>query len=202
MMMYAVRSVKHGAGRIVSLRPASCPLASLYPSRDSHPVLVGLKGIIVSLDATRWAWQKALSPSQKLVLLSLADRANENHICFPSIPRLEFDTGLNRKTIMSAIQEMALMGILVVQKENGKGNHYKLIGVEDRNQYQKRDRYQKRPVTSTKNGTRTSTKSGTLIYKESIKEPAFSKEGESQNRKALDERLADLRKAVGLKPKE
>lgn len=31
----------------------------------------------MSLAATRWAWQQRVTPAQKLVLLSLADRAGE-----------------------------------------------------------------------------------------------------------------------------
>lgn len=50
----------------------------------------------MSIDATIWAWKLALKPTQKLLLLSLADRANEKHGCFPSIQRIENDTGLNR----------------------------------------------------------------------------------------------------------
>ena len=54
----------------------------------------------MSLDATIWVWkvrqkQKkggSLKPLKKLVLLSLADRASEDHCAYPSMARLVEDT--------------------------------------------------------------------------------------------------------------
>jgi len=87
----------------------------------------------MSLDATTWAWKQKIRSTHKLVLLSLADRANEQHTCFPSIKRLEFDTGLNRKTIISALKSMSLEGIISYSKPGfGKANFYQLIGVVGR----------------------------------------------------------------------
>lgn len=42
----------------------------------------------MSIDATRWAWTQQITPSQKIVLLSLADRAGEDGYCYPSMARL------------------------------------------------------------------------------------------------------------------
>ena len=86
----------------------------------------------MSLDATRWAWMQKLPPTRKLVLLSLADRADENHRCYPSIARLSADTGLYRETIMEAIASMEASGVLSVTRRSGQGSIYQLIGVEDR----------------------------------------------------------------------
>lgn len=86
----------------------------------------------MSLDATRWAWQQQIRPTQKLVLLSLADRADEVHECHPSIARLVADTGLYRETIMEAISAMEQAGILAVDRCNGRGSRYRLIGVSGR----------------------------------------------------------------------
>ena len=116
----------------------------------------------MSLDATRWAWQQRVGRStEKLVLLSLADRANEKHECYPSIERLALDTGCNRKTVMDAIKRLEDQGLVTAEKSWGRGTRYQLVGVVDRhgNQYQKRDQSQdrdqsqKRDGTSTKNGT-------------------------------------------------
>lgn len=57
----------------------------------------------MSLDATKWAWEVqfsdrkggSLKPLKRLVLLSLADRAGEEHTCYPSVKRLEDDTNLD-----------------------------------------------------------------------------------------------------------
>lgn len=67
----------------------------------------------MSIDATRWAWrQQGLRPSDKLVLLSMADRAGEDHTCFPSKPRLEQDTGLDRKTIIKCWERLQESGLI------------------------------------------------------------------------------------------
>lgn len=88
----------------------------------------------MSIDATRWAWQQKVSPTQKLVLLSLADRADENNLCYPSIARLESDTGLYRETIFEAIKSLEEMKLLLVERQLGKGNRYTLIGVNGRHE--------------------------------------------------------------------
>jgi hypothetical protein len=86
----------------------------------------------VSVDATRWAWSQSLKASEKLVLLALADRAGENHGCWPSVSRLVSDTGLDKKTISAVTQRLEDCGLLVISRESGKGNFYQLIGVEGR----------------------------------------------------------------------
>ncbi|MBQ0112895.1 MAG: helix-turn-helix domain-containing protein [Bacteroidales bacterium] len=72
----------------------------------------------MGVEATRFAWGVNLSDYKKrstkrLVLLALADRANKEGICFPSVARISEDTCLDRKTIMSTIQDLISMNILV-----------------------------------------------------------------------------------------
>ena len=51
----------------------------------------------MSIDAIRWAFQQPVKPaSAKFVLVTIADRAGEDHCAYPSIRRIVFDTGLNR----------------------------------------------------------------------------------------------------------
>ena len=98
----------------------------------------------MSLDATIWAWRSrqkqkrggALKPLKKLVLLSLADRAGEDHICYPSIARLVEDTEMDRKTVLKIIDELIEDGLIVDTGER-KGRTkqvkvYILIGVKGR----------------------------------------------------------------------
>lgn len=98
----------------------------------------------MSLDATNWAWRikfpdrkgGSLKPLKKLVLLSLADRAGEDHTCYPSMQRLEQDTGLDRKTILKIISEL-LADHLIRDTGERKGvtkrvKVYKLLGVTGR----------------------------------------------------------------------
>lgn len=95
----------------------------------------------MSIDATRWAWKQDLPPTRKLVLLSLADRADESHRCYPSIARLASDTGLYRETIMEAIASMEESGLLYVTRRNGVGSIYTLVGVEDRHTETSREKH-------------------------------------------------------------
>ena len=114
----------------------------------------------MSHDATRWAWQQQTgSSSRKAVLVSMADRAGEDHTCYPSLKRLELDTELNRKTLVKVIGELEELGFIRwtgARRGNGV-KVYQLVGVNGREEI---------AVTSTKNGTstnfsRTSTKNGT-----------------------------------------
>jgi len=157
----------------------------------------------MSLDATIWAWKQEITSTQKLVLLSLADRAGEKDDCYPSIKRLVHDTGLNRKTIMKAIQDMTALGLLdSKRKAFGRSNTYSLIGVQHREDKShnvsegprrnhsspKNGTYGKNTSSSPKNGTSVVPKTGLLKVpklgpkptiepsKESLKEKNIKKE--------------------------
>lgn len=98
----------------------------------------------MSLDATIWAWkvrqkQKkggSIKPLKKLVLLSLADRASEDHCAYPSVVRLVEDTEMDRKTVLKIIDELIEDGLIVDTGER-KGRTkqvkvYQLMGVNGR----------------------------------------------------------------------
>lgn len=89
----------------------------------------------MSVDATRWAWSvEVTSATKRLVLLALADRAGEEHTCYPSAKRMVKDTKLNRKTILNAITDLISDG-LVFDTGQRKGNGVrvlKLVGVSGR----------------------------------------------------------------------
>ncbi|WP_249267103.1 helix-turn-helix domain-containing protein, partial [Salmonella enterica] len=101
----------------------------------------------MSRAATDWAWNLELSSAPKLLMLSLADRADEMHCCYPSIQRLVKDTGMDRKTIGKWINQMMEDGLISDTGERkGRTKQIRVlqlnIGIE---QAQKRN--------STKNGT-------------------------------------------------
>lgn len=137
----------------------------------------------MSVDATRWAWsQRGLSPSQKLVLLSMADRAGEQHECWPSIKRLCFDTGLYRETVMAAIVLLEERGLIRATRAQGRVSCYRLLGVQDRatvadqsakaDQSGKADQSAKAARTSRQKPTPTSRQKPTLnLSREPTKEP-------------------------------
>lgn len=67
----------------------------------------------MSIDATRWAWKQELRPaSMKLVLMSLADRANAKHEAYPSAKLLALDTCLDRKTVDSSLKQLEANGVI------------------------------------------------------------------------------------------
>lgn len=98
----------------------------------------------MSLDATNWAWRAELCekkggcriPYKRLILLSLADRAGEDHCAYPSMKRLEKDTGIERKTVLKIIAELIDDGFILDTGER-KGvtkqvKVYKLRGINGR----------------------------------------------------------------------
>lgn len=71
----------------------------------------------MSVNATRFAWEYNLSKTTKrsakrLVLLALADRANKENTCFPSIARIVKDTCMDRKTVMNTIKDLIDLGVI------------------------------------------------------------------------------------------
>lgn len=93
----------------------------------------------MSLDATLWAWKApVMTSTQRLILLSLADRAGEDHTCFPSHERLVNDTFLNIKTIGKVLKELQELGLLKdTGQRKGRLNRvkvYQLVGVNGRDQ--------------------------------------------------------------------
>lgn len=115
----------------------------------------------MSLDAYQWAWRQQVKPAMKIILLALADRADEKHQCFPSIDRLEHDTGLNRKTIMSSLKKLSSddIGLVKIQKgKSAKGqflrNQYTLIGVKNRHEPEPKNGTRQAENPDTENGTR------------------------------------------------
>jgi hypothetical protein len=132
----------------------------------------------MSLDATIWAWRAEVdSSTQRLILLSLADRAGEDHKCYPSIMRMVKDTKMNRKTIikiLDILEAKALIKFTGMIVGNGV-KVYQLLGVvgrEDEPTSTKKGTSGKNGTssnlgtgsnigTSTENGTSTSPKNGT-----------------------------------------
>ncbi len=67
----------------------------------------------MSRHATDWAWETDPGRSSlKLILLSMADRADEYNLCYPSIERLVKDTCLNKKTVQAGLISLMKMGLI------------------------------------------------------------------------------------------
>jgi hypothetical protein len=69
-------------------------------------------------------WELALPAFEKLVLLALADCANDEGECWPSIATLKRKTGAGERTIQRAIRALELEGVVERKETIGKGNRY------------------------------------------------------------------------------
>ena len=71
----------------------------------------------MSHQATNWAAElRGIPPMAKLVLLRLADRADESGICYPSQRRLAAECGITERTVRNAIQELIRTGIVEIDR--------------------------------------------------------------------------------------
>ncbi len=119
----------------------------------------------MSIDATIWAWSASVSKSsERLVLLSLADRADENCLCYPSMERLSNDTLLDIKTVKKVVTDLIDKGF-VVDTGDRKGSTQRvrvlrLVGVSKREDKRDQKRNDSKigmnpilPTNEPKNGT-------------------------------------------------
>ena len=79
----------------------------------------------VSWEILRAAWEVELSPSDKLVLLSLADHAkNGNGQCWPSVARIVRRTGLSDRQVQRSTSSLASVGLISIIRRAGRSNTY------------------------------------------------------------------------------
>ena len=130
----------------------------------------------MSVEATLWAWgftKKEITATEKIVLLSMADRADENHECYPSKERLAFDTCLDRKTVFSCISSLETKGLITkTGRKEGRLkiiDVYKLLGVKSREKkeqyvpkYNRTENGTVKNSNSPENGTLNRTENGTV----------------------------------------
>jgi hypothetical protein len=65
-----------------------------------------------------------LSSTQKLVLLALADWANDEGLCWPSIERVAKKSSLKKRAVQLAIRSLEEMQFIRREEVIGKGNRY------------------------------------------------------------------------------
>jgi len=76
----------------------------------------------MSFKAMAWASNQKLPAMQKIVLLMLANRADENGVCFPSHELIAEDCGMGRSTAIRQIDSLEVDGYLKVVRAK-KGSH-------------------------------------------------------------------------------
>lgn len=82
----------------------------------------------MSLKQMAAAWQtKTANHTQKLVLLALADNANDGGECWPSITNIAARCELCRQAVVNQIGAMERAGIVRIERHHGKVNRYILV---------------------------------------------------------------------------
>ena len=80
----------------------------------------------MSVRAIAWAFGQSVgSPMAKLVLLKLADHADEAGECFPSIERIATDTEMNERSVRRHLEVLEAAG-LIDRRTRGRGKVYRL----------------------------------------------------------------------------
>jgi hypothetical protein len=69
-------------------------------------------------------WPLTMSATQKSVLISLADNANDHGVCWPSIPTIAMRTCLSERSIHGAIKWLETYGVLKANRANGRHTSY------------------------------------------------------------------------------
>lgn len=81
----------------------------------------------MSIEMLNWAFHLQMeSPTDKLVLIALADHANHDGASWPSIARLCLFTALSERTVRTALRRLEADGLLQTVVEHGRTNRYKL----------------------------------------------------------------------------
>lgn len=74
----------------------------------------------MTISAMNWAWGVDLPPAMKLVLLKLADRANDDGECWPGMDVVAAACGVSKASMIRYIQKMEEMGVLSVERRKSE----------------------------------------------------------------------------------
>lgn len=71
----------------------------------------------MSLQVSRWAWQQDIKAGPKIVLLALADYADAEGMCYPSLKQLTQKCGLKRTTIIVHLKWLTIAGFIKSKRQ-------------------------------------------------------------------------------------
>lgn len=80
----------------------------------------------MSLRATKWAWSVSTNSTAKLVLVALAEHADEAGLCWPSIARLSEFTCLSERAIRNALRDLERAELIATDQRGGRLSRYML----------------------------------------------------------------------------
>lgn len=90
------------------------------------PFRAGNGGAAMSLDATRRAWELELPMGQKIVLLVLADHANDDAVCWPSQRRIATRAGCTVRAVQIVLGKLEQRGLFRRVTADGRVSTYHL----------------------------------------------------------------------------
>jgi biotin operon repressor len=78
----------------------------------------------MSIKVMSAVWELNLPQNQKLVLLALADHANDEGVCYPSVGRVAWKTGISERQVQRIVQKLRAAGLVVLLRnaQGGRGN--------------------------------------------------------------------------------
>lgn len=80
----------------------------------------------MSIEVLNWAWrQRVPSASAKLVLLALADHANGDGYCWPSMNRIAEMTGISQRQVSNHVTTLAGLGLVAKADRRRHGGQYR-----------------------------------------------------------------------------
>jgi hypothetical protein len=80
----------------------------------------------VSITLMSAVWPLEIPPNEKLVILALADNANDAGECWPSMATLKLKTSLSERTIQRCLRELEAKSLVQVEARYGRSNVYVL----------------------------------------------------------------------------
>lgn len=80
----------------------------------------------MSIHISSAAWSLRLDAGPKLVMLSLADQANDEGVCWPSLGNISRRTGMSERSVQRHLQELEAAGHLHRQERTGSSNIFVL----------------------------------------------------------------------------
>lgn len=69
----------------------------------------------MSVSAMAWAWQQDVSPTDKLVLLALADHADSQGVCWPGLMGIAQKCHLDKRSVQRHVQQLSTSGFILRQ---------------------------------------------------------------------------------------
>jgi hypothetical protein len=78
-----------------------------------------------------WAWGQALTPTLKLVLMALADAADDQGVCWPSVSTLARKCTVSTRTVQRALRTLVDQNLLIAEPRHRRdgsstSNRYRL----------------------------------------------------------------------------